>query len=159
MRDEVNIGFKRAQFNTKIEQKYKYDEEEQQMVKDDKIPGDIFACSYDQWNDYYFDAVVGNISAESYIKSSSKERLWLAKKKEDAEILKYRDLPHFIPLAVGVMGGMGDRFKFALQNLAHKIATINEIAHSVMMNRIRNKIIAVLMKYNAKMVISSMLIS
>ena len=159
IRDEINRLLKQAEYNTKIEQKYKYDQNTQQMVNDNKIPGDTLAYRYDQGNDYYFDTVVANIFAATYVNKTSKERRWLAQKKEDDKILKYKDLPHFIPLAIEVMGGMGDRFKFVLQNLADKIGTINKISYPVMINRIRKKIIAILMKCNAKMIISSMLIS
>ena len=53
---------RQAQFNTKIEQKYKYNEDKQELVKDNKITGDILAYRYDQ----------GNIFATSYINDTSK---------------------------------------------------------------------------------------
>ena len=160
VRDEVNKFLKQAQYNTKIEQKYTFNKDKNEMITNNKIPGDILAYRYDQGNDYYFDAVVGNIFASTYINktSSNNGRLWLAKTKEKDKISKHEHVPHFIPLAIEVLGGMGDRFKFVLQNLANKIATMKKIKYQVMMNRIRKQIIAVLMKQNAKMIISSMLI-
>ena len=161
IRDEVNKLLRQAQYNTKIEQKYKYSADNGQIIINNKIPGDILAYRYDQGNDYYFDAVVGNIFATSYINNTSKEsnRLWLAKKKENDKMSKHEHVIHFIPLAIEVMGGLGDKFKYVLQNMAHKIGTMKKIKYQVMMNRIRKKIIAILMKQNAKMIISSMLIS
>ena len=160
IRDEVNRLLKQAQYNTKIEQKYKYDSNNQQVVNDNKIPGDIVAYRYDQGNDYYFDTVVGNVFASSYIKNTSKDsnRLWLAKKKEKDKMLKHEHVPHLIPLAIEVMGGLGDRFKYVLQNIAHTVGTMKKIKYPIMMNRIRKRLIAILMKQNAKMIISSMLI-
>ena len=61
IRDTINQYMKQSGFNTKIEQKYKYDENKQEMVgKDGKIPGDILAYRFNNGKDVYFDVVVGN---------------------------------------------------------------------------------------------------
>ena len=120
---------KRAQFNTKIDEKIYNDDGKEEMVINNKIPGDILVYRYDQGNGYYFDTVVGNIFAKTGINNTSKDRLWFAKKKENDKILKHKEVPDFVPLAVEIMGCIGDRFKHTLQNVAHKLATMRKIEY------------------------------
>ena len=159
IRDKINKYMKQSGLNTKIEQKYKYDENKQEMIDNNgKVPGDILAYNFDDGNNYYFDVVVGNVFAKSYINNTSKTRLFLANDKENKKISKYKDIQYFIPLAIEVMGAIGDKIKYIIQNLADKLAKMKKIKYEIMMNRIRKNIIAILMKHNAKMIISSLLI-
>ena len=159
IRNKINKYIKQSGFNTKIEQKYKYDENKQMAIElDNKIPGDIMVYRYNDGHDYYFDVVVGNIFANSYINNTSKSRLFLANDKENKKILKYKSINYFIPLAIEVMGGIGDRIKYVLQNIADKLSKMKKIKYEIMINRIRKNIIATLMKSNAKMISSSLLI-
>ena len=140
MLNEINRLLKEAEYNAQIEQKCKHDQNTQQMLKDNNIPGDVLAYRCDQENDYHFDAGFGNIFAAAYVTDTSKETRLLEKQSEADKILKCKHLPQFRPLATEVMGGKRDIFKFTLQNLADKIASINKMSYTVVINRTRKRL-------------------
>ena len=54
-----------------------------------------------------------------------------------------------------VMGGFGYEFKKSMQQLSDKLSIRKNQPYSIIINRIRAKIIAVLMKQNVNMILSS----
>ena len=85
--------------------------------------------------DHHLDINASNLFADDHIKHTSKERFYLAKKKECDNSSKHEQLRHF-------MSEFGDKFKHVLQRIAHKVAIVKQIKHEKMMKRIRKKIIA-----------------
>ena len=53
------------------------------------------------------------------------------------------------------MGAMGTQFKQLLQKTSHRISERNNQPYPLVMNRIRTKIVSVLMKQNAKAILSA----
>ena len=88
----VDTVLKQAGFRTKREQKYDINkllnkQSNNILINADSalkngVPGDILVEDWDQGEDAYFDVVVGNIFAASYVKQSATRRLWLANEKE-----------------------------------------------------------------------------
>ena len=156
IRDEINKQLIKAGYITKIEQKYKYTDSNQ-CTRIDGVPGDIYVDSWDNESGgrAYFDVTVANIFAKSYVKKASMDRLAIAKLKENEKKEKYENMNDIIPLAVEVMGGIGNSFKKCMQQIADKIALRKNQPYGIVINRLRAKIIAVLMKQNAKMILSA----
>ena len=170
MRNVVNGVVGEAGYVSKLEQKY----DQNKIIKKNGngeiinmneiiikgVPGDIKIENWYDDNDesVYLDVVVSNIFAASYIKQASKERLYVAKYKEKLKKDKYQNKENIIPLALETMGAMGDEFKRVLQKLVDRIATRKNKKYSIIMNQIRTKIIANLMKLNAVMVLTSIIL-
>ena len=157
LRDELNGLFKSAGYNTKIEQKYNWNANNNEYERVDGIPGDIWVekWSDDNKHDTYFDVTVSNVFAATYIKKAAETRLYTATLRETEKIKKYNNNQSVIPLAVETMGALGNKFKNILQKLAERISLRKNQPYNVTMNRIRTKIISILMKENAKMMLSS----
>ena len=121
------------------------------------IPGDIKVLKWDNitGEDLYLDIVVGNIFAKSYVDNASKSRLWLATEKERSKLEKYQHKENVKPMAMETMGAMGNTFKNILQIIADRIATRRNKQYPIVMNRIRTRLSAILMKHNCNMVLSS----
>ena len=154
IRNELNKWIKTAGLNTQIEQKY--EDIDNQKIKVKGIPGDIKIMQYDNMSgiDLYLDVVVGNVFAESYVKSAARERLWMAKEKEKQKLNKYNNEDNIKPMALESMGAMGPCFKKMIQDIAHRISERKNKPFSIILNRIRTRIIAILMKYNSSMIFS-----
>ena len=182
IRNELNKCIKSAGFITRIEQKYKEVNLDVPSSQNDDapssqnervpssqsistsasaivkgIPGDIKILKWDNvtGEDLYLDIVVGNIFAKSYVDKTSKTRLWLATEKERVKLEKYHHKKDVKPMALETMGAMGNTFKNILQIIADRIATRRNQPYSIVMNRIRTRLIAILMKYNCNMILSS----
>ncbi len=88
LRDALNAEFRRAGYITKIEQRWKDPDHDPTSPRVDprQVPGDIkcegFCPDGALSKDAYFDIVVGNIFADTYLPYTSKSRLWLAKEWE-----------------------------------------------------------------------------
>jgi hypothetical protein len=64
-------------------------------------------------------------------------------------------MEELLPISIETMGGMGNVFRDVIRRTADKIATRSNILYPEIINRIRTKITAILMKYNSNMMISS----
>ena len=158
IRNEVNKYMKKADYSTKLEQKYKYNDSNQMSEEVKGIPGDLVVTNWMQnseHEDYYMDVVVGNIFADSYVKSVCQKRLGLATLKEQKKLEKYNHKPNIIPLAMEVMGGVGKQFRLVLQKMASRISDRTNKPQPIIMNRLRKNIVAKLMKANCQMILSS----
>ena len=103
-------------------------------------------------NKTYFDLTVGNIFSGSYIKHTSKSRLYLAKFKEKEKEKKYGNKDDIWGLGLECLGGMSPKFKELLQDIAEQLENKTEINRSIWMNKIRSRLMMELMYYNVKMV-------
>jgi hypothetical protein len=146
-----------AGLQTEIEAKYP-NQGISEEFKVDGIPGDICVKQWFDitYKDAYMDVVVSNIFTKTYLKKASEKRGIIAKIKEEEKKKKYNNDDQFIPLSIECMGGMGISFKRVLQRIADRIAVRKSKMYSVVMNQIRTKITALLMKENVKMILSSM---
>ena len=129
----------KAAWDTMIEQKYmehRIDKDEEYNESIDGIPGDIKVNDYfrDRVNkSAYFDVTVANVFATSYIKNTSKERLWLSKRKELIKHKKCKNDQNVIPLAIETMGATGPECKRLLQRLADALSLRTNTPYSIMM--------------------------
>ena len=158
IRNEVNKCMKAADYTTKLEQKYKYNDANQLSEEVKGIPGDLVVNNWMQSDDepeYYMDVVVGNIFADSYVNSVSQRRLGLATFKEQKKKEKYNHKENIIPLAMEVMGGLGKQFRLVLQKISNRISDRTNKPQPIIMNRLRKNIIAKLMKANCHMILSA----
>ena len=159
IRNEVNKYMKKADYITKLEQKYKYDEKNQLSEEIKGVPGDLVVKNWTQTNnetEYYMDVVVGNIFAKSYVNTTCQRRLGLATLKEKQKKDKYNNKPNIIPLAMEVTGGIGQEFKSVLHKISCKISERVNKPQPIIMNRLRKNIIAKLMKANCHMILSAL---
>ena len=101
----------------------------------------------------YIDVTVGNIFDESYINNTSKTRAWLLDKKEKKKSEKYDNVVNVKGLAFEVMGGMSKNTKQVLQRVAGKLEDRTNVVKSIQMNRLRSKILAVMMKQQANQIL------
>ena len=125
-------------------------------------PGDLFVEKWkfdndgneldDAIGDMYFDVTVGNVFAQSYIKHTANEKLWLAKEKEKEKKKKYDDRDDICGLGLECLGGMSPKFRLLLQCMAGQLEERTEINRSIWMNRMRSRIMMELIFYNCKMV-------
>ncbi len=120
------------------------------------IPGDMKVHEYEDGHDWYFDVSVVNVMAESYRQQASEQRLYAASSREKSKYDKYKNVPHFKPLVIESMGGIGLVLKEVLKECASRLSVRNNVPYSVSMHRIRQRLISKLMLHNARMVISSM---
>ena len=105
----------------------------QLVFQNDEVLGEILVNRfYNDGNGHHFDVTANDIFADSYIISCL--------------------------FVLEVLDWFTDEFKHVLQKIGDKLATVKKMKHAKMMNRIRKKMIASLMKYNAKLIASSMLI-
>ena len=146
-----------ADYITQKEQKYKLDDKNQ-IIRINGVPGDVKVIEWFRgtFDDAYMDVVVGNVFAKTYIKDAAEKRLSTAIKWEEKKRGKYKKNNDILPLAIESAGGIGHQFRQVIHQMAGKISTRKEIELPIMINRIRSNVIAMLMKHNAKMVISSM---
>ena len=161
MRDELNRLLKEAAYTTEIEQKYgdhRSDPNWERNVVVEGVPGDIKVFDFldsGQDRDVYLDVVIGNPYCASYLKNTSKERLWLAKEKERVKHAKYNHAPNVLPMAMEATGAVGPEFRRLLAYLASTISRRKSIPYPITMHRIRSKIIAMMIRCNTKMVLRS----
>ena len=153
--DTLQQQMEYGRYQTLREQKYTMNEDGK-WEEFNGIPGDLVVKEWNKnQNQHYFDVVVGNIVAECYYLDAEKEQLFLAKVKEKQKRDKY-DIKNFTPLAMEVMGAVGPEFRRTLQKLARVIGFKKKKKYENVMNQIRKKLIAVLMRENAKLIISSL---
>ena len=124
------------------------------------IPEDIKVQNYDTLTgeDAYFDISVGNLFAATYVNQAANTRLYVASKVEEGKRRKYGNMGNIIPLAMETTGGFGVEFKEVLKDLAKRIECRKNIPAEYLLHRIKAKLTAVLMKDNAEMVISSLIL-
>jgi hypothetical protein len=157
LRDLIQKFCQDAGFQTEIEVKYQKQLSPQEQ-KVDGVPGDILVKQWfdTTYKDAYMDVVVSNIFMKTYLKKASEKRGSIAKLKEEEKKKKYNNNDQLIPLSIECMGGMGVDFKRVLQRIADRIAVRKSKIYSVVMNQIRTKTTAILMKENVRMILSSM---
>ena len=122
------------------------------------IPGDIFVKNWDieSGEDASIDVIVCNIFAKSYVKKAANERLATATLKEKQKQDKYLNQSDVIPVAIEVIGGLGICFKECIQLIADGIAIKKNQPYGIVINRMRSKLIAIMMRENARTILSTM---
>ena len=164
IRDVVATLFRRAGYETSIEQKlnrhsidprYPYDNDVHGVPGDCKTEN-YFDCEGE--NAAWLDVVVGNVFAASYIKDAAKKRLYVAHEHEKRKQSKYNHHPNVIPLAIESMGGIGTQFRRVLGTLADAVSVRTNTPYPVVMERVRMKVVSTLMQCNCEMIMSSMLL-
>ena len=157
IRNILNKKLNEAGYETKLEQKYELtDEGEYKAING--VPGDILVYNWDlegaeNERNLYIDITAGNIFDSSYVNNTSKERAWLMNKKEKEKSQKYENAPNVKGLAFEVMGGMSTNVKAVLQRIAAKLEDRTNVVKSIQMNRLRSKILAVMMKQQANQIL------
>ena len=157
IRNILNKKLNEAGYETKFEQKYEMtDEGEFKPVHG--VPGDILVYNWDlegneNERNLYIDITVGNIFDSTYINNTSKKRAWLMDKKEKDKSQKYDNAPNVKGLAFEVMGGMSKNVKAVLQRIAAKLEDRTNIVKSIQMDRLRTRILAIMMKQQANQVL------
>ena len=106
----------------------------------------------DEDNKTYFDLTVGNIFCDSYIKKTSKEKLYLAKFKEKEKEKKYGNRNDIWGLGLECLGGMSPKLRILLQDVAEQLESKTEISRSIWMSKMRSRLMMELIFYNTKMV-------
>ncbi len=170
LRDLIAAFFRAAGYVVQIEQRFALDEYIAQQRKNGNgivnindfrmnIAGDIKVIDYDDGEDYYFDVTVVNPMAASYVKGGAKKRLFAAGEREKNKIDKYDFNNKFKPLVIEAFGGIGGEFKDVMRDCANRISVRKNIAYSISMNNLRKRLVSRLMKHNARLVLSSMIMS
>ena len=123
------------------------------------IPGDVKV--YGWWNretkcDAYMDVTIVNPLAKSHVKAASKTRLSTATKREIAKRRYYKNVAEFIPCAVESYGAIGNPFKEVLGKLAETIGMKRCIPTSVIMQWVRARIVAAVVRSMLDRMLSSM---
>ena len=80
------------------------------------------------------------------------------KKKEELKKRKYQNKSNIMGFAIETHGAIGDEAKRILQQISARIAFSKNKAYSAVMNQLRTRITARLMKSNAKMVLTSLML-
>ena len=159
IRDELAKYLKQAHMTYQIEQRYRdYDAHKGLCEEmDRKIPGDIVVSDwYDATSDKaYFDVTIGNVFCKSYINEAAKDIHYISKLKEKQKKMKYSNVLTMEPMVMDTMGAFGESFKINLQHIAKRVALLKQSPYSIVINRMRTRLTAILHKYNAKMIISS----
>jgi hypothetical protein len=157
----VNFLFKMAKksgFNILKEQRY-INGDSSNLIKNKERPDDlkILNFEYDDGiiGEIYYDLVVGNIFSKDNIKHGCKKRLWLAKKLEKRKNGRYGNQSDILGLGVECIGGHSNNLNKFMHKIANNLKLRTDICDSIWMNRIRSQFNAILMKYNAKMILSS----
>jgi hypothetical protein len=149
---------KRAGFEAQREQKY-HSDDNGNMIENKERPGDIKILNFEYddgvINPVYFDLVVGNIFSNNSIKHGYKERLWLGKQLERKKKARYQNKCDILGLGVEVLGGHSHNLSNLMHVMAEHLKMRTEVCDSIWMNRIRSQFNAILMKFNAMMVIAS----
>ena len=156
--DLLNNIIKQAGYQTIQEARYNMDDNGNK-IRIQQRPGDIKILNFDnnidtddKMRDVYLDLVVGNIYAKSYINNTSKQRLWLATNKQYFKNEKYHNTKNVIGLGVEVLGGLSKEFNKFLHKIAERIHLKNNVPAAIVMNRIRSRLLAKLMKCNVRMI-------
>lgn len=151
IRDIINTYCINAGYETTIEEKVN-----NSNVK--RKPGDIKIHGWndDENIDAYFDVSIVNVMAKSYVHKAAEKRGEAAKIKEKQKRDKYDNQQNIYPLIFETTGGNGMTAKRILSKLAARIATRKNKQYSVIINRMRTKIAAEIMKSNAIMISVSM---
>ena len=85
-------------------------------------------------------------------------RGYVVKLKEDQKRGKYNNKEDILPMAMECMGGIGGDMKRILQKAADRIAIRTNKVYSIIMNQLRKKMVSILMKMNAKMILTSLML-
>ncbi len=133
---------------------------DRQSIMNRKKPGDLKYFNWKEMDgvDMMFDLTVGSIFCKTYKKGAAQRRFYVCDEKRKQKMRKYRnlDLQNFEVLAIENAGGMSKIFRGVLQELATRISLYKSTPYSIIINQLRTKIVATLMKHNAKMIIASM---
>ena len=155
--DKLGEFAKQAGFEVKFEERYRLNSNNEKERIPGR-PGDILIHNYtDEYEyksptDVYYDITVGNIFSNTYIDNTSKERGWLASKKEELKKNKYLNQNNIQGIGIEVIGGISQSGKRLLHQIADKIFLRTNVAQSVLINQMRSKLVAILHKNNAKMI-------
>ena len=156
--NELSIFLKQANLSFKLEQKYKtFDMKKGFTEENNMIPGDIVIENwYDKTSEpAYFDITIGNIFCDTYIKGAAKEMHHVTRLKARQKHQKYSHISTMEPMVIDTMGGFGEQFKINLQHIAKRISLHKQAPYSIIINRLRTKLIAILHQHNANMMIAS----
>jgi hypothetical protein len=78
-----------------------------------------------------------------------------ADKKEDLKLRKYPHVPSLVPLVIETLGGIGQRGRSLLYQLCERLSVRTNLPVNVMIPRVRKKLLAIMMQFNARMVLAS----
>ena len=102
----------------------------------------------------YLDVTVGNIFANCHLQDAQR-RQGVAKTLEENKCEKYKNMDNIHGLGYEVLGAMSPDFRAVLHELAHARANWSQVPWTIWMNRMRSRLNAKLMEYNASMILHS----
>ena len=147
----------------KVEKEKRYESDQNgNMVRITCRPDDIKIYNYItttvipkgyDCRDIYIDVTVANITANTYIEKASKKRGAIAALKEIHKDNKYKNKLNIKGIALEVFGAISNNAKDIIHYLANRISLLKNQHQSIWINRIRSNLLAVLMQYNAQMMI------
>ena len=150
VRDVFAQMIEEAGFEVKIEQRYDNNGE-----RIDGRPGDVLIKHWtNDGTDLYIDIVISNTISQSNIHNSRK--LNINQRKEKMKEKKYQNQSKIVAFAIETHGSLGKDATRILQKLSEKTATRKNKKYSWMMNILRTKITASVMKHNASMILNSL---
>eukprot|EP01083_Nonionella_stella_P026252 72201_1 len=107
-------------------------------------PGDLWVQNYNSGGDRWFDFGGINVMQQRTLNGASKKRLFAAMMREKDKIDKYGSDADFTPLIIESFGGIGPQLKQVLQHLAERIGTRKGLTPSVVMHRLRKRLVALM---------------
>ena len=152
----LNNCLKKAGFETKMEEKYKQDENGNYEVTG--VPGDIKIFDWklngsEEERSVWLDVTVGNIHSKSYINFTSKTRGYLMRKKENEKSKKYQNKTDIYGLAFETLGGTSSNVSMIVRNIAKRMEAKNNIPYAIQIGTIRSRLLGKMMKEQARMII------
>ena len=149
VRDRLAQMIEDAGFEVQIEQRYDSNSE-----RIDGRPGDILIKHWkNDGTDLYIDIVISNTISQSNIHNSKNTNI--NHRKERMKEKKYKNQDNIVAFAIETHGSLGKDATRILQKVSEKTAMRKNKKYSWMMNILRTKITASVMKHNASMILNS----